>query len=384
MHYITDIASLTEFCDRLRGQPSLALDTEFSTRSTYYPRLRLVQLRAGEHSAVVDCYRVPSLGPVLELLYDPAVEKVVHAGRQDLAAFVRLTGKVPHPVFDTMIAGSLLGYGAQASYQLLVERLLGKRIAKGHAASDWDRPELSPAQLRYAHEDVLWLPEIAEKLKTQLGELGRTCWLQEEMARTAAPAYYLPAEPDQQYLRIKERSALSRRALVLLRELAAWREREAQEQDRPRNWVIPDGGLASLARRTASRRSPEAADLLPEYHQYLPGLREAALRAWERLAEPVAAAAPAPKEDGLLELLLAFVRARCLEAEVAPTVVATRDDVQALCQAGNGEPKLPLLEGWRRELIGQDLLALLSGELMLGVDRESGRILATPRPRAGG
>jgi len=381
LQYITDSAALAGFCDRLREHSSVALDTEFTTRSSYFPRLRLTQLAAGEAAAVVDCYQVKSLGPLLEILYDPGIEKVVHAGRQDLAIFARITGKVPQPVFDTMLAAALVGYGPQVSYQALVERITGKHLSKTESTSDWERPVLTRAQLRYALEDVLWLPTVAEHLKERLASLGRAAWSEEEQRRLVESPALFPAEPEQQYLRIKDRKSLTPRAMGVLREMAAWRERVAQREDRPRGWIIKDEVLVTLARRAAGQGEVPAELLSGEEARYLPGLREAAKRG---LAHPEAAHAAAPpgEDNGLVELTTAFVRSRCLERNVAPTIVATRDDLEVLCRAlGNGghAPDLPLLEGWRRELVGEDLLALLSGRLSLWVSRPSGRIRVASR-----
>ncbi len=377
MLYITDLPALTAFCDDLRLFPSIAFDTEFSNRSTYFPRLRLVQVAAGPHCGVIDCYRVPTLAPLLEVLYDPAVEKVVHAGRQDVAIFTRMTGKVPAPLFDTMVAGSLLGYGAQPAYQLLVSKTTGRRLAKGYANSDWDQPELTPAQLKYAAEDALYLPPVAEHLKAELEQAGRTAWVWEELGRLLEPALYLPPDPSQQYLRIRDRNHLSGRALGVLRELAAWRETAAQQLDKPRGWVVPDEALLTIARRAAGRRGFERGDCPAGCEEHLPALQAAVQRAMA--AGPVESCpVPPQEENGLVELAQAFVRSRCLAQNVAPTVVATRDDLQALCAAssnGNGLPPLPVLSGWRREFIGEDLLALLRGELCLAVDRATGALM---------
>ena len=380
MLYITDLPALAAFCDELRSYPSIAFDTEFANRSTYFPRLRLVQVAAGPLCGVIDSYRVPTLAPLLEVLYDPAIEKVVHAGRQDLAIFTRLTGKVPAPLFDTMVAGSLLGYGAQPAYQLLVSRATGRRLAKGYANSDWDQPELTVAQLKYAAEDALYLPAVAEHLKAELAQTGRTSWAQEELERLLEPTLYLPPDPRQQYLRIRDRNHLSSRALGVLREVAAWRETTAQQVDKPRGWVIPDDALMGIARRAAGRRGFEPGDCPAGCEEHLPALQEAVRRALA--GSPIeSTAAPAQEENGLVELAQAFVRSRCLAENVAATVVVTRDELQALCAAsdnGNGLPPLPVLSGWRREFIGDDLLALLRGELCLAVDRSSG-VLVTCR-----
>ena len=379
LSYITDVASLSAFCDRAREYPSLALDTEFSTRTNYFPRLRLVQMAAGpEEVGVIDCYRVPALGPVLELLFDHNIEKVVHAGRQDVGIFVRMVGKVPAPLFDTMVAASLVGYGPQPAYQVLVERITGQRLAKGHTRSDWDRPQLTSDQLHYAQEDVAWLPAVAAHLKQELAALGRTAWAQEEFARLAEPSHYLPPDPAQQYLRVRERYSLAGVALGVLRELAAWREQAAQTADLPRPRIIPDDALVQLARRAGGGKELAEADCPQSCRQYLPELPQAVARAWQSAGEATAACPPA-EENGFVELLQAFVRSRCLEQRVAPTVVANREELQALCAAaGNGHepPALPVLGGWRRSFIGEDLLALLRGELSLTVDRACGHIRA--------
>ena len=186
--YIDTPAQLQELCDRISGSTWLALDTEFAREKTYYPVLCLLQLCNGELAACIDPLNLTDLTPLLEILVDPKVLKIFHAGRQDLEIFYHRWGRLPQPLFDTQIAAALLGLGDQIGYAPLVQQLLGRELEKGHTRTDWSRRPLDPEQLRYALDDVIYLGEVHRLLAARLREQEREHWLEDEFRELADPA----------------------------------------------------------------------------------------------------------------------------------------------------------------------------------------------------
>jgi len=368
---------------KLRGQKRLGIDTEFVGERTYVPQLELVQVSGEEFTAVIDCRAVESLTPLLDVLQDRRVEKVLHAGQQDLELMYSLAGEVPAPVFDTQVASAMLGFGAQPSYASLLERMLQVRIEKTQTLTDWSKRPLTATQIAYAHEDVRYLLPLRARLDDRLEQLGRREWLREELARLEDPASYRRPAPREAFLRVRGRGGLRSKGLAILRELAAWREEEAQRRNKPRGGVLSDEVLVELARRA------------PEKHEALKNFRGQFARAAERYASAIIACvkralelpqeewphithgnhAPAPN-PGVIELLQAVLRLSAEEADIAPTMVATSAELHALVDAYalGKHPELPLLSGWRNEIAGANLVALLEGRASLRVDPKSRRV----------
>ncbi|HAL29945.1 MAG TPA: ribonuclease D, partial [Coriobacteriia bacterium] len=230
--------------------PVVAVDTEFMRERTYYARLCLVQLGTAEESFVVDAVALEGkLEPLARLLTAPHVVKVVHAGSQDVEILLRATGSTVAPVFDTQVAATLAGFPVQVGYAQLVKDLLGVHVDKSDTFTDWAARPLTPEQVEYAEADVRYLPQVYERLHERLEREGRLAWLAEDFERLADPQTY-EVDPREQYRRVKRASSLDRRSLAVLRELAAWRETEAQRRDTPKRWLISDGSLGGIARRT--------------------------------------------------------------------------------------------------------------------------------------
>jgi ribonuclease D len=373
--YLDTPAALAEACARLRGREWLAVDTEFIRERTYYPQLCLVQVSDGETHACIDPLRIKDLGPLLELLYDPGVLKVFHAASQDLELFYHLTGKVPAPVFDTQLAATLCGHGDQVGYARLVQSLLGVELDKAHTRCDWSRRPLDEAELAYAADDVRYLCRVFDKLRMELEQRGRAAWLAADFAALSSPARYENL-PEDAWERIGAAQKLRPAQQQVLRALAAWREQQARELDRPRRWILADDALLDLA-----RRQPKTADDLTR----LRGLPEALVRKHgPALLAVVAAAgaspAPAPRTDEtrlaprqqpLLELLQALVHAISEEQQISPAALTGRRELERLIL---GERNLQVLQGWRRTVAGEKLLGLLEGRLALNIEGDQVRI----------
>jgi ribonuclease D len=389
--FVEDARGLRELCDVLGRSDRFAIDTEFVGERTYVPRLEVIQVATASHCAVVDCQSATQLEPFFDLLLDRKIEKVFHAGQQDMEMFAGLCASVPGPIFDTQVAAAMLGYGEQPGYATLVERLLGVQVAKTETLSDWSRRPLTCAQLAYAVDDVRYLLPLHEALRKRLLAKGREAWASEEFRRIEASVRNEPRDPMRAYLRVRGRGSLRARGLSVLRELAAWRERLAMQENKPRATIIRDEALVEVARKA------------PTTVASLRGLRAIRARALEaradEIVECVRRALALPEDQwpqpsvlplriashGVVELLSAVLRARAEEVSVASSLLATHADLQNLVQQhGKGDlGGLPILEGWRREIVGKDLLDLLEGQVAVRVEPKRGRIRLNHHPVAG-
>jgi len=380
---ITTTESLAAFCHRAARVPFVAIDTEFIRESTYWPHLCLVQLAISPQDAVAVDPLAPGidLSPLDALMANENVLKVFHAGRQDLEIFLQRTGSLPAPIFDTQVAAMVCGFGESVSYEKLVNRLVGAHLDKGSRYTDWAARPLSPRQITYAIGDVTHLCRVYEKLAADLAESGRIEWVAEEMAALTDISTYRPDVRDA-WRRLKPRTE-NRRFLAILRELAAWRELEAQKRDVPRGRILRDEVLMEIA-----AHAPKSAAELSHLRGLSQGFGEgkmgqaalAAIRAGAELPE-----ADCPQHLGLmhdmecneslLELLRVLLRMASEEHKVAARLIAGSDDLVRIA-AGEREG-IPALSGWRGDIFGNDALALLRGEASLGL--VNGR-LALKRP----
>ena len=339
--------------------PRLAVDTEFVRESTYRARLCLLQVSDGERIACIDTLALGGPGPFTGLLLDPKVRKVFHAARQDLEVLHDHFGAVPGPVWDTQVAAAMLGHPDQVGYTQLVTSELGMTLPKDHARTDWSRRPLSPEQLHYAAADVEWLLPLADRLGDRLRERERAAWAEAESAALCDPALYAFDDAGA-WRRVKGATRLEPAALGRLVALAAWREREARDRDRPRRWILKDEDLLALAERNPADRKALARDTqLPEA-----SLRRLGDTLLEVLRSAADAAPPSvtlharlePAQERAVKQLLSRLREISEAAGVAAPMLATRRDVEALVR---GRRDLPLLQDWRRELAGDELLGML-------------------------
>jgi ribonuclease D len=385
--YITDRQSLRTFVDRLREHDRIALDTEFVGEDSFVPRLELIQVAAGNLSAAIDFPAVGSLDDFGTLLADPAIEKVVHAGRQDLELFYAHTGQVPAPIFDTQVAAAMVGYGTQIAYAQLVQRVVGVKLNKAHTFTNWSQRPLTKEQLAYALDDVHYLLSVHTHLQERLEALGRTAWVEEEFVRLGSKLTDGSREPRHRYQRIRGWDNLKPRYVAVLRELVAWREDEAKRRDVPRGRIIRDEVLLEMARHTPMKLSA------------LKGMRglhgseaerngEALIKVIERgLAVPESewpevpkSKRPDPEAAGQVDLLQAVLKALALKEEIAPALLAGASDLQELVDAKLHRETLdlPILHGWRRQLAGETLLKVLTGKLHVSIDPRNGALKLMP------
>ncbi|MGB5261781.1 MAG: ribonuclease D [Gammaproteobacteria bacterium] len=377
--YIDTADGLSGLCDRLAGVPWIAIDTEFLREKTYYPKLCLLQLAVPGMAACIDPLALDDLTPVTDLLFDERIVKVMHAGRQDMEIIYHLTGRVPAPVFDTQIAAPLLGYPDQVGYGNLVKSILNVTLDKLHTRDDWSRRPLTPEQVRYAADDVIFLVDVYRALHERLASLDRLAWLAADFRHLSDPALY-ENPPELAWLKVKGGNRLRGASLAVLQALAGWREEESRERDRPKGWVLRDDAMVDIA-----RHRPATLDALKRIR----GLNERLLaRSGQTLVELVVAAAqtrPQPfpdqgsrtplttAQDAMVDVLMAVVRLSAAENDLSPTVLASRKQLEQLVQ---GSQDSGVMQGWRKPLIGDRLTALLDGQLTLGI--HNGQLVVQP------
>ena len=372
MLLITETYALAGFCDRLAQAPYITVDTEFMREKTYWPILCLVQLAGPDEAAVIDA-QAPGidLAPLMALMADPKVLKVFHAARQDIEIFFHLSGKIPAPLFDTQVAAMVCGFGDSVGYETLATKLARARIDKSMRFTDWSHRPLSEKQLHYALSDVTHLRVAYEKLQEMLDKSGRTRWVEEEMAVLTNPATYQP-DPYEAWRRLKVRST-NAKFLSVLRELAAWRDLAAQDKDVPRNRILRDDALLNIA-----AHAPKTEDELFNTrglgrNGFSPSMKDGILAAVgkgrEREAECVALLEEKIElPRGLapvVDLLKVLLKMKSESSDVAQRLIAGSADLELIAADDNAD--VPALSGWRRELFGDDALALKHGKLALAV-----------------
>jgi len=381
MELITRTEDLAAACAKLATAPFIAVDTEFMREQTFWPRLCLVQIAGGETEVLIDSMAPDiDLKPLFDLMVDETVLKVFHSARQDVEIVHHLAGVIPHPIFDTQVAAMVCGFGEAVSYSMLVKRLLGRNLDKSSRFTDWSRRPLSERQLTYALGDVTYLRDLYPKLRAQLDQSERASWLNEEMAVLTDPATY-ELHPEHAWRRLKMRIKTPK-ALAILMELAAWREREAQTQDIPRSRVLKDEALYDIAGQAP--RSVEDLGSLRSLHngfarsQRGRAVLEAVQRGRERdpaTVPPLQRGEPMPPEaQAVVDLLRVLLKATAGRHGVAPKLIATSEDLEQIARSDDADAAA--LRGWRRKLFGEDALALKRGELALAVKEGAVTVLS--------
>jgi ribonuclease D len=346
--------------------------------TTYYPKLCLIQMAAPDGSAVLIDPLAPGLDlqPFIDLMADERVVKVFHSARQDLEIIWLIGGLLPHPFFDTQVAAMVCGYGDSVSYEQLVNDVAKAKIDKSSRFTDWSRRPLSDAQLTYALSDVTHLVKVYEVLVAELLRTDRGAWLDEEMAVLTSPETYR-ADPAQAWRRLAGRMRKPREIAVLM-EVAAWRESEAQARNVPRGRILKDEAVIDVA--SAAPRSAEALARLRtipagfERSRTGADIVAAVERGLSRDTSDIRLPERVRRSGGngaIVELLKVLLKAVCEAEGVAPKIIGTVDDLEAI--ADDDAADVPALQGWRRSLFGDRALALKQGRLALSV--EAGRIV---------
>lgn len=373
MEIITTNEALKAACDRLSGAGYVTVDTEFMRDSTFWPVLCLIQLAGPrpEDEIIIDPLAPDiDLAPFYDLMRNRKVVKVFHAARQDIEIFFHQGNTIPDPLFDTQVAAMVCGFGDSIGYETLVRKLAGGSVDKSSRFTDWSRRALSEKQLQYAMADVTYLRTIYEVLAKRLTQTKRAHWVAEEMAVLQDPDTYA-MRPENAWKRLKMRFR-GQRGLAVLVEIAAWRERQAQERDIPRSRIMKDDALYEIATQIPKTTSDlDGLRAVPKgfsNSRLAPGLMEAIERGLAMKEEDVPVVeGPEPLPAGvgpLVELLKVLLKQKCEEHDVAQKLVANVSDLELI--AAHAEADVSALKGWRREIFGEDALRLKRGELAIG------------------
>ncbi len=373
--YVDTAVALDSLCKRLAGVDWFTIDTEFLREKTYYPKLCLVQVATPELAACIDPLALDDLSPLLALLADRNITKVLHSARQDMEIFYHLSGSPPAPVFDTQVAAPLLGHADQIGYANLVKEILGVTLDKLHTRADWSLRPLTDDQLRYAADDVIYLVAVYEKLLEQLQARGRLDWLEQDFAALASAQLYA-VHPENAWLKVKGANRLKGASLSILQALARWREQQASERDRPRGWLLRDDAMVDIARHKPASLQALAAvrgvseGLLKRSGDELLGIiSRAAGEKPARYPDQGVRVRLSAEQDALVDVMMAVVRISAAENALNPAMLASRKQLEALLL---GDVDSGVMQGWRRRLVGERLQQLLNGALELSV--KNGRL----------
>ena len=369
--YITQLKELEEFVSRAKTSPFLAIDSEFIRENTYRPKLCILQIATADEIVIVDYHEKISLEPLISLLTDENIVKIFHGGTQDIEILFHITGAVPSPVFDTQIANALCSSTLQASYASLVGIYCNASLDKSCTLSDWERRPLTKEQIKYAQEDVRYLPEIYTAINDRLKKLGRDTWLKAEVD---AVLFRNDEDvlPENRYKKLKKVSILNSRQLACARFFAAWREKTAMQRNVPRRWLLPDEQIV------------EACKLLPRNVDQLYSIRGMAkkisLSDAREIITGITADIDAPKEtwplpdvqkqneaslEPVLAMLNSLLQLKSKQHSIALRMLATTSELSELARGNSHGSRL--LKGWRGEIIGEDMMRLLNGEISLSI-----------------
>ncbi len=384
MHLIQTQTELETAIVAFEQADFVTVDTEFIRETTFWPELCLIQIATEQSSALIDPLAADiNLDPFFRLMGNPAVTKVFHAARQDIEIIFHLGGLVPTPVFDTQIAASVCGFGDSVSYDQLVQKITGTQLDKSSRFTDWRHRPLTEKQLQYALADVTYLIPVYLDLRTRLEKEDRAHWLSEETAiLTAQETYDLKPEDAWRRLKMRVRKPIE---LAIVQHVAAWREREARSRNVPRGRVLKDDAIYEIAQqqpkdtqalarlRTTPKgweRSSGAADLLIAVNAALATPKDSL----PKLPRP---SQPADGTNAGSELLKVLLRIVAEQKGVAPKMLASSDDIEQIASKGENA-SVPALNGWRREVFGEQALKLIRGEVALKFEKRRIAVVDTP------
>lgn len=371
---ITETAALADICAQLAGDRFVTVDTEFMRETTYWPKLCLIQMAGPSGEALVDPLADGlDLAPFYALMADTGVIKVFHAARQDIEIIYTAAGVIPQPLFDSQIAAMVCGFGDAIGYEPLIKSLLGHGIDKTSRFTDWSRRPLNAKQLAYALADVTHLREAFPILEKKLEKSGRSHWVREEMAILENPETYT-TDPEHAWKRLKF-NAGNKAARAVFMEIAAWREREAQMRDVPRNRVLKDDGLREIAlQRPLDPQALERLRAVPNGFSKSSRAKGIFAAVKAGLDKPDAEifkqadqSRKRPETAAVTEMLKVLLKLVSAEHDVAPKLIASVADLEAIAE--DDEADVPALKGWRRELFGSQALELKAGRIALTLER---------------
>lgn len=371
MRYIEDQKSLEDFITRAASSSVLAIDTEFMREKTYYPQLCLIQMATDSEIVLIDPFCVDDLTSLQPLFENEDIVKLFHAATQDLEILLSEVGCLPKPIFDTQIAAALLGQSHQVGLGALIGVFCGTSIKKSDSFTDWSRRPLAESQMKYAAEDVAFLPELYAIMRGLLIEKERLAWLDEDFAALSDPDRFT-MDPSIRYKKLKRVNQLTRKQLAAARELAAWREIQARKRNVPRKWILSDEQIVEACKREASTVSElfmvrgMKGQLSTKEAREIAGLIDRAFSMDEdSWPETEQGGQPEPNVDSAVDLMYALARVRAKENGIALQTLASHNDLVALARGHWDDTSL--MTGWRRALIGEELIDLLEGRETLSL-----------------
>ena len=373
MNIIRNTDSLAKFCKQAENSPFIVLDTEFMREKTFYSQLCLIQIATPEDEAIIDpLAKNIDLAPLLKLLANPKITKVMHAARQDIEIFYGLLGEVPKPIFDTQIAAMALGFGESVGYTSLVKGRLGIDLDKGARFTDWSKRPLSDSQLSYALADVTYLRDIYPDMLKELQEKGRLAWVEGEMELQLDEKLY-DFDPELAWKRLKPRK-FRYDYLAAMKAAASWREREAKQRDIPRNRILKDDAIYVLAQRKPTHlKDLENIRGIPSGFSQRKSAKSLVI-AIKNAVDNAKSYAPRLQQKKQLpanigpsvEMLRTLLRIKTEYEGIAPRLVANSADLNQLAAYGE-KAEVRALKGWRNEIFGRDAIKMLNGKTSLSL-----------------
>ena len=362
-YFVDNDQQLEILCKALSMQSVIALDTEFLREKTYFAKLCLVQVACRDFVGCVDPLAFENLQPLLDVIYDSKIIKVMHSARQDLEIFYDITSELPANMFDTQITATLLGFGDQVGYANLVKSMLGVKLAKLHTRTDWSKRPLDKGQVQYALDDVRYLLEIHQQQQHQLEKLGREHWLDNEFSYLTNKQHYVSVAGIH-WQKIRGNNTLKGVQLAILQNLAEWRDNYARNMNRPRQWIIKDDILIELARRQpANEQAMENirgwdnnnTKLTAQILELIQNARQIPSTEWPKVPKYKSLT---KEQETIVDVLMIVIKIIATQNAVSPSIVLNRRQVEKLVV---GEDDEPVLEGWRKNLIGNEINAMLNG-----------------------
>lgn len=368
---IDDDSQLKAFVKRCCTSPYMAIDTEFLREKTYYARLCLIQVAIEGEVAIIDPFAIKDITLLNDALTSPDVVKIFHASSQDIEILYHETGVVPRPVFDTQVAAALLGKSQQASYSSLVSSYCSVNLPKKDSFTDWSQRPLKDSQIRYAADDVVYLPQIYYDMVEVLNEKNRLHWLDEAFEEISSLEKY-EIKPEERYRKLRRVNQLNAQQMAAAREFAAWRELKAQKINVPRKWIVSDEQIVEACRREARtidelfmvrgmRESLRAEDA----RQVVACIKKGLSCPKDQLPQVHEKPKNEHNVDIVVDLMNAVVHLRARENHIAPQTLAPQAELMKLARGHDDECEL--LKGWRYKVIGKELKELLKGKFSLRI-----------------
>ena len=368
---IDDDSQLKAFVKRCCTSPYMAIDTEFLREKTYYARLCLIQVAIEGEVAIIDPFAIKDIALLNDALTSSDVVKIFHASSQDIEILYHETGVVLRPVFDTQVAAALLGKSQQASYSSLVSSYCSVNLPKKDSFTDWSQRPLKDSQIRYAADDVVYLPQIYYDMVEVLNEKNRLHWLDEAFEEISSPEKY-EIKPEERYRKLRRVNQLNAQQMAAAREFAAWRELKAQKINVPRKWIVSDEQIVEACRREARtidelfmvrgmRESLRAEDA----RQAVACIKKGLSCPKEQLPQVHEKPKNEHNVDIVVDLMNAVVHLRARENHIAPQTLAPQAELMKLARGHDDECEL--LKGWRYKVIGKELKELLKGKFSLRI-----------------